>query len=89
VTSGREGLLLPPDDTAAWSEALRRLGGDRGALDAWAVAALARYEAHHTWRDAAASVEAFIRERLVERPAPRSLERPEGRFPAGGDALVP
>lgn len=64
VTSGREGLLLPPGDTAAWAEALRGLGGDRGALEDWAAAALARYQAHLTWREAAAAVEAFIVERL-------------------------
>jgi glycosyltransferase involved in cell wall biosynthesis len=81
VTSGREGLLLPSDDTAAWADALRRLGEDRGALGAWAAAALARYQDHGTWREAAAAVEGFIGERLVER-----LER---RGPVVAEAVVP
>jgi glycosyltransferase involved in cell wall biosynthesis len=67
VTSGQEGLLLEPDDTAAWAQALRRLGTERNALAVMAEAALARYRAHSTWREAAAAVVAFISARLDAR----------------------
>jgi glycosyltransferase involved in cell wall biosynthesis len=78
VTSGREGLLLDPDDGAGWAGALRRLGEDRGALAVMARAALQRYRAHLTWRQAVAAVEAFIVERLAWRESaartdPRSI----------------
>ncbi|HEY7373153.1 MAG TPA: glycosyltransferase family 4 protein [Polyangia bacterium] len=63
VTPGRDGLLLDPDDTAAWAAALARLAGDRDALATMAAAAVARYRAHATWREAAAAVAAFIVER--------------------------
>jgi glycosyltransferase involved in cell wall biosynthesis len=63
VAQGREGLLLDPADTAAWAAELVRLAGDRGALAALAEAAVARYRAHATWREAAAAVAAFIVER--------------------------
>jgi glycosyltransferase involved in cell wall biosynthesis len=64
VTQQRDGFLLEPDDTEAWARALRTLGGDRGALGAMARAALARYRAHATWREAAAAAATFIAERL-------------------------
>ena len=60
VTSGKDGLLLDPHDAIAWAQALRRLGGDRDALAVMARAALARYRAHATWREAAAAVVRFI-----------------------------
>lgn len=69
VTSGTQGLLLDPHDTAAWAQALQRLGAERDALAVMAEAALARYGAHSTWREAAADVVAFIVARLGARSA--------------------
>jgi glycosyltransferase involved in cell wall biosynthesis len=60
---GREGFLLDPRDRGAWAGALTALGEDRGALATMAKAALARYRAHATWREAAAAAAAFIEER--------------------------
>src|SRR5262249_22788475 len=64
IAHGREGFLLDPDDGEAWARALRMLGEDRGALRAISGAALARYRAHPTWREAAGAAAAFIAERL-------------------------
>ncbi len=60
----REGFLLAPDDADAWALALRMLGEDRDALRAISRAALARYRAHATWREAAGAAAAFIAGRL-------------------------
>jgi glycosyltransferase involved in cell wall biosynthesis len=60
IEQHREGLLLDPDDSDAWARALRTLAEDRRALRAMAGAALARYRAHATWREAAGAVAAFI-----------------------------
>jgi glycosyltransferase involved in cell wall biosynthesis len=60
LSDGREGFLLDPHDVDAWARALRTLAGDRGALRAMAGAAVARYRAHSTWREAAAAAAAFI-----------------------------
>jgi glycosyltransferase involved in cell wall biosynthesis len=69
IAPGREGLLLDPEDAAAWSEALVGLARDRAALGAMAGAALARYRAHATWREAAAAAAAFIAARREPAPA--------------------
>jgi glycosyltransferase involved in cell wall biosynthesis len=60
ITQEREGFLLDPGDAGAWAGALRALGGDRGGLRAMAGAAVARYRAHSTWREAAGAAAAFI-----------------------------
>jgi glycosyltransferase involved in cell wall biosynthesis len=60
IAHHREGFLLDPGDTRAWGRALRVLAEDRGALRAMAGAAVARYRAHSTWREAAGSLAAFI-----------------------------
>ena len=60
----REGFLLDPDDTDAWARALRALAEDRGTLSAMSRAALVRYRAHATWREAAGAAAAFIEGRL-------------------------
>ena len=59
-THGREGFLLDPHDVEAWARALRTLATDRDALRAMAGAAVARWRAHSTWREAAAAAAAFI-----------------------------
>jgi glycosyltransferase involved in cell wall biosynthesis len=59
-TDGREGFLLDPHDVDAWARALRLLADDRAALRAMAGAAVARWRAHATWREAAAAAAAFI-----------------------------
>jgi glycosyltransferase involved in cell wall biosynthesis len=64
IASDREGFLLDPDDGEAWARALRALGEDRALLRAMAGAALARYRAHSTWREAAGAAAAFIAGRL-------------------------
>ena len=60
VRPHREGFLLDPHDIDAWARALRTLGEDRGALRTISAAALARYRAHSTWREAATAAAAFI-----------------------------
>jgi glycosyltransferase involved in cell wall biosynthesis len=72
---GREGFLLDPHDAAAWTAALRALAEDRGTLRAMSAAALARYRAHATWRDAAASVVDFIVARSPSRPEQAARSR--------------
>src|SRR6185295_5220463 len=54
ITPGREGALLDPHDTPAWTAALARLSADRAALAMQGRAALARYRKHATWREVAA-----------------------------------
>ncbi|MEP6654374.1 MAG: glycosyltransferase family 4 protein [Myxococcales bacterium] len=91
VTSGQHGLLLEPHDTAAWAHALRRLGTDRDALGGMAVAALARYRAHLTWREAAADVATFIVARLAAVPDARSSAGmdPPARGPLAASKQAP
>jgi glycosyltransferase involved in cell wall biosynthesis len=72
IQHGREGFLLDPHDPDAWARTLAALAADREALGSMARAALARYRAHATWREAAAAAAAFIEERS-----------PPGRAPAG------
>jgi len=69
IENGREGFLLDPEDRDAWARALGTLAGDRGTLRAMAGAALARYRAHATWREAAGAAATFIEARL---PAARA-----------------
>jgi glycosyltransferase involved in cell wall biosynthesis len=57
---GREGFLLDPHDPEGWAQTLRTLAEDRGALRALAGAAVARWRAHATWREAAEAAAAFI-----------------------------
>jgi glycosyltransferase involved in cell wall biosynthesis len=57
---GREGFLIDPHDSEAWAATLRALAEDRGALRAMSGAALARYRAHATWREAADAAVDFI-----------------------------
>jgi glycosyltransferase involved in cell wall biosynthesis len=77
VEPGREGFLLDPDDTDAWAAALRGLAEDRGTLRAMAGAAVARYRAHSTWREAAGAAVAFMTGRApsVEPAAPATRSR--------------
>ena len=60
IAHGREGFLLDPDDPALWAKILGELARDRAALGTLAKAAVARWRAHRTWREAAASAAAFI-----------------------------
>jgi glycosyltransferase involved in cell wall biosynthesis len=55
-----QGLTLSPDDTQAWSAALRALAGDRARLVAMSAAARARYEQHGSWRDTASVIDRFL-----------------------------
>jgi glycosyltransferase involved in cell wall biosynthesis len=74
---GREGFLLTPHDTEAWAATLRALAEDRGALRAISGAAVARYRAHGTWREAAAAAAAFMARRTPH-PDPLPASRGEG-----------
>jgi glycosyltransferase involved in cell wall biosynthesis len=74
---GREGFLLDPHDSEAWAATLRALAEDRGALRAMSGAALARYGAHATWREAADAAADFI-ERRTPLPDPLPASRGEG-----------
>jgi glycosyltransferase involved in cell wall biosynthesis len=77
VEPRREGFLLDPGDTDGWARALRSLGEDRDTLRAMAGAAVARYRAHPTWREAAAAAVAFMSGRppSVEAPARATRSR--------------
>jgi len=75
IADGREGFLLDPDDPALWASALTRLARDRAALGALAKAAIARYRAHRTWREAAGDVAAFIEARRT-RPGAEARAAP-------------
>jgi glycosyltransferase involved in cell wall biosynthesis len=61
------GELLAPDDTASWSAAIDRLGRDRRLLALKGQAALARYQAHGTWRETARGVQALCERVLAGR----------------------
>lgn len=75
IDSGREGFLLDPGDTDAWARALGALAVDRGLVRTMSRAALARYRAHTTWREAARAAAAFIEERLPAARAPLQVAR--------------
>ena len=64
IEPGREGFLLDPYDSEAWARALRGLAEDRHRLRTMAGAAVARYRAHSTWREAAGAAAAFMTGRL-------------------------
>jgi len=75
IEHGREGFLLDPADADAWTGALRTLADDRGTLGAMSRAAVARYRAHATWREAAGAAAVFIEGRLpVAGAAPRAAQ---------------
>jgi glycosyltransferase involved in cell wall biosynthesis len=59
VAEGVEGHRLQPDDVAAWTARLTELARDRGRLAALGRAALARFQAHGTWAETAATVVAL------------------------------
>ncbi|HEX3697529.1 MAG TPA: glycosyltransferase family 4 protein [Polyangia bacterium] len=61
LATGPHALLLPPDDQAAWTQALISFAGDRNALAAAGQSALARFAALGTWADAADAVLALCR----------------------------
>jgi glycosyltransferase involved in cell wall biosynthesis len=69
IRSEREGLLLAPDDIAAWAAALVRLAGDRALLEVWGRAALARHRAHGPWAETAARVRQLCAELIALRRA--------------------
>ncbi|MBB5118264.1 hypothetical protein AF335_30455 [Streptomyces eurocidicus] len=50
LSDGVDCLLRPPDDVAAWAEAVTRLAADPGARAALGEAAHRRLTEHHTWR---------------------------------------
>ena len=54
------GLLLAPDDRAAWAGALADLAGDRPRLAAMSLAALDRHAEHPRWSHTTAVVNAFL-----------------------------
>jgi glycosyltransferase involved in cell wall biosynthesis len=64
---GPQGRCLPPDDVAAWSQALSELAADRGRLAEAGRAALAHYASLGTWADVASRVEALCRRAAVRR----------------------
>ena len=60
VVPGETGELLPPGDTAAWSDAIASLSRDPGRLRTLGRAARARAEAHFTWTANALRHEALL-----------------------------
>jgi len=72
ITDGEQGYLIDPTDTGAWAAGLRALATDRERARAMSLAALARYRAHETWGEVAASVDAFLTATSIGRsPSPR------------------
>jgi glycosyltransferase involved in cell wall biosynthesis len=72
ITDGEQGYLIDPTDTGAWAAGLRALATDRERARAMSLAALARYRAHETWGEVAASVDAFLTTTSIGRsPSPR------------------
>jgi glycosyltransferase involved in cell wall biosynthesis len=69
IAHGGQGFLIDPADTEAMAARLVELATDRGRLREMSLAALARYRAHGTWAEVAASVEDF----LTALQTPRSL----------------
>jgi glycosyltransferase involved in cell wall biosynthesis len=65
------GLLLPPDDIAAWTAALGRLAGDRRRLRALSQGALARYHGHGTWLQTARLVQGLCERVLAQAASSR------------------
>ncbi|HEY2899760.1 MAG TPA: glycosyltransferase family 4 protein [Polyangia bacterium] len=61
LAAGSHALLLPPDDQAAWAQALISFACDRNALAAAGQSALGRFAALGTWTDAADAVLALCR----------------------------
>jgi glycosyltransferase involved in cell wall biosynthesis len=64
---GPQGRCLPPDDVAAWSEALSTFAADRTHLARAGQAALARFTELGTWDDVASRVEALCVRAAVRR----------------------
>ena len=60
ITDGEQGFLIDPADAGAWVAGLVELATNRGRLREMSLAALARYRAHATWSEVAASVEDFL-----------------------------
>ncbi len=67
LSDGPQGRCLPPEDIAAWSEALSALAADRAQLARAGKAALERFAGLGTWDDAASRVEALCRRAAVRR----------------------
>jgi len=53
---GQNALLVAPDDTGAWIEALGRVRADVGLRDAIGLQAHNDYRQHHTWERRAAAI---------------------------------
>jgi len=59
MTDGENALLLPPDDGAAWAQALRRLEADRGYARELGQRALEGFLKNHTWQQRAMRIATF------------------------------
>ncbi len=60
ITSGENGYLAPPNDSAALAQTLRLMLDDREHLLSLSLAARRRYEQHPTWEASAARIRAFL-----------------------------
>jgi glycosyltransferase involved in cell wall biosynthesis len=60
VTHGRNGFLVPPEDSGAIARYLGRMSKDRRMLAAMSMAALTRYRAFPTWQQTAEKVRRFL-----------------------------
>ncbi len=56
IEDGRNGILVPPDDPAAWAAALRRLLYDPALRERLGAKAYADFLARHTWQQRAIRV---------------------------------
>jgi glycosyltransferase involved in cell wall biosynthesis len=65
MITGAEGMTLPPERVDRWRAAIGDLGRDRARLAAMSTAAQARFAAHGTWRETAATVSRFLAEILA------------------------
>lgn len=66
ITDGKDGFLIPPDDSAALAERLRALIENRGMLATMSLAARQRYAAHPGWDVSMGQIRAFLVQ-LIER----------------------
>ena len=61
VTSGVNGILVPPDSPDLVGSAVRRLAEDRRALVRMSICALDTFHRHPTWEETSGAVEGFLR----------------------------
>jgi len=65
IRDGENGLLVPPGDSAALADGLRRLADDRHRLEALSLEASSTFRSHPTWEQTADTIRRFLAERTT------------------------